>query len=111
MDQLSGHPAQIGVPARSFTPEPGLVNSAVYRAGHKLVDIAVDDAGEWARRPGHVVWIGLYEPKRDLLVRVQRQFNLHPLAIEDAERAHQQPKLEEYGDTLVRRRAHGADGG
>ncbi|MGA8991839.1 MAG: magnesium and cobalt transport protein CorA [Rhodoplanes sp.] len=100
MDQLSGHPAQIGVPARSFTPEPGLVNSAVYRAGHKLVDIAVDDAGEWARRPGHVVWIGLYEPKRDLLVRVQRQFNLHPLAIEDAERAHQQPKLEEYGDTL-----------
>ena len=100
MDQLSGHPAQIDVPSRAFMPEPGLVNSAVYLAGRKLVDIAIDDAGEWARRPGHVVWIGLYEPKHDLLVRVQRQFNLHPLAIEDAECAHQQPKLEEYGDTL-----------
>ena len=100
MDQLSDHPMQIDVLARTFMPEPGLVNSAVYLAGRKLVDIAVDDAGEWARRPGHVVWIGLYEPKHDLLVRVQRQFNLHPLAIEDAERAHQQPKLEEYGDTL-----------
>ena len=100
MDQLSGHPAQIDVPSRAFVPEPGLVNSAVYLAGRKLVDIAIDDAGEWARRPGHVVWIGLYEPKHDLLVRVQRQFNLHPLAIEDAECAHQQPKLEEYGDTL-----------
>ena len=112
MDQLSGHPAQIDVLSRTFVPEPGLVNSAVYLAGHKLVDIAIDDAGEWARRPGHVVRIGLYEPKHDLLVRVQRQFNLHPLAIEDAERAHQQPKLEEYGDTLfvVARTAQMVDG-
>ncbi|MGZ8321567.1 MAG: magnesium transporter, partial [Rhodoplanes sp.] len=75
----------MGVPLRPAALEPGLVNSVVYRGGRKLVEIAIDDAGEWARRPGHVVWIGLYEPKRDLLVRVQKQFNLHPLAIEDAE--------------------------
>jgi magnesium transporter len=101
MDQSSIQSAPQGrAPSRPFVPEPGLVNSAVYCAGRKLVDIAVDDAGEWARRPGHVVWIGLYEPKHDLLVRVQKQFNLHPLAIEDAERAHQQPKLEQYGETL-----------
>lgn len=90
----------------------GLVNSVVYCGGRKLTDIAVDDAGEWARRPGHVVWIGLYEPKRELLERVQRQFSLHHLAIEDAERAHQQPKLEQYGDTLfvVARTAQMVDG-
>jgi magnesium transporter len=29
---------------------------------------------------------------------VQRQFNLHPLAIEDAGKAHQHPKLETYGE-------------
>ncbi len=92
--------------------EPGLVNSVVYRAGRKLVNIPVEDAGEWARRPGHVVWIGLYEPKHDLLLRVQKQFNLHPLAIEDAECAHQHPKVEEYGDTLfvVARTAQMVDG-
>jgi magnesium transporter len=113
MDQLSGQSApQSGVPSRPFVPEPGLVNSVVYCAGRKLVDIAVDDAGEWARRPGHVIWIGLYEPKHDLLVRVQKQFSLHPLAIEDAECAHQQPKVEEYGDTLfvVARTAQMVDG-
>jgi magnesium transporter len=113
MDQFSNQPTpQTGVPSRPFAPEPGLVNSAVYRGGRRLVDISVDDAGEWARRPGHVVWIGLYEPKRNLLVRVQKQFNLHPLAIEDAERAHQQPKLEQYGETLfvVARTAQMVDG-
>lgn len=102
MDQFSTPlgAAEPAPPARSFAPEPGLVNAVVYRGGRKLSDIAVDDAGEWAHRPGHVVWIGLYEPKRDLLARLQKQFNLHPLAIEDAERAHQHPKLESYGDTL-----------
>lgn len=111
MDQFSNQP-EMGVPLRPAALEPGLVNAVVYRGGRKLVDIAIDDAGEWARRPGHVVWIGLYEPKRDLLVRVQKQFNLHPLAIEDAERAHQQPKVEEYGDTLfvVARTAQMVDG-
>ena len=111
MDQFSNQP-EMGVPLRPAALEPGLVNAVVYRGGRKLVDIAIDDAGEWARRPGHVVWIGLYEPKRDLLVRVQKQFNLHPLAIEDAERAHQQPKVEEYGETLfvVARTAQMVDG-
>lgn len=92
--------------------EPGLINSVVYREGRRQLDIPVDEAGEWARKGGYVVWIGLYEPKIDLLMRVQRQFNLHPLAIEDAERAHQYPKLEQYGDTLfvVARTAQMVDG-
>ena len=113
MDQLPSElTPQRSLPIRPITPEPGLVNSAVYCGGRRLVDISVDDAGEWARRPGHVVWIGLYEPKHDLLVRVQKQFNLHALAIEDAERAHQQPKVEQYGETLfvVARTAQMVDG-
>jgi magnesium transporter len=47
-----------------------------------------------------VVWIGLLEPSEDLLQRVQAQFGLHPLAIEDAGKAHQRPKIEQYGDAL-----------
>ena len=35
-----------------------------------------------------------------LLSSVQRQFELHDLAIEDADHAHQRPKIEQYGDAL-----------
>ncbi|WP_036291169.1 magnesium/cobalt transporter CorA [Methylosinus sp. PW1] len=80
--------------------EPGVVAAAVYSDGRRLQDIAIDEAGAFAARPGHVVWIGLYEPSFALLARVQRQFDLHPLAIEDAGKAHQYPKLEQYGDGL-----------
>jgi magnesium transporter len=78
--------------------EPGVVNSTVYAGGRRVADIPIDEAGAWAKRPGHIVWIGLFEPSDDLLQRVQTQFDLHPLAIEDAGKAHQHPKLEQYGD-------------
>ena len=92
--------------------EPGVVAASVYANGQRLADISVDDAGGWAARPGHVVWIGLFEPSEALLARVQRQFNLHDLAIEDARKAHQRPKLEQYGDCvfIVARTAHMVDG-
>ena len=93
-------------------PEPGVVAAGVYAGGRRVADITIDAAKEWAKRPGHVVWIGLFEPTHDLLSRVQAQFDLHPLAIEDAGKAHQRPKLERYGDTLfiVARTAQIADG-
>ncbi|MBY6241251.1 magnesium/cobalt transporter CorA [Methylosinus sp. Sm6] len=80
--------------------EPGVVAAAVYAGGRRLQDIEIDAAGAFAARPGHVVWIGLHEPSLELLARLQRQFDLHPLAIEDAGKAHQYPKLEQYGEGL-----------
>ena len=80
--------------------EPGVINARAYADGKCVADIAIDEAGTWVKRPGHVVWIGLFEPSQDLLRRVQAQFGLHPLAIEDAGKAHQRPKLEQYGDSL-----------
>lgn len=47
-----------------------------------------------------MVWIGLHEPSLDLLRRLQAEFGLHELAIEDALKAHQRPKLEQYGEAL-----------
>ena len=82
------------------SPEPGVVASSVYAEGKRVADISIEEAGAWRERPGHVVWIGLFEPSPDLLDRVQKQFNLHPLAIEDAGQPHQQPKLEQYGEAL-----------
>ena len=78
----------------------GIVASAVYALGRRIRTIPVDEAGEWARRAGHFVWIGLHDPDPSVLNEVQEQFDLHPLAIEDAGKAHQQPKVERYGETL-----------
>jgi magnesium transporter len=80
--------------------EPGVVAAGVYVDGRRLRDIGIDEAGEWSKKEGHVVWIGLQEPSAELLLRVQTQLGLHPLAIEDAAKAHQYPKLERYGDAF-----------
>lgn len=78
----------------------GVIAASVYAAGRRVLDIPVDEAGAWSKRAGHIVWIGLLEPSHELLARVQAQLNLHPLAIEDAGKPHQRPKLEQYGDAL-----------
>jgi magnesium transporter len=91
---------------------PGVVASVAYAEGRRVANIAIEEAGDWSRKPGHVVWIGLHEPGLDLLRKVQGQFGLHELAIEDALKAHQRPKLEQYGEALsvVARTAQMLDG-
>ena len=86
-------------PAETVSTE-GLVAAGVYVDGRRIANIAIDEASSWRSRPGHVVWIGLHEPDLSLLTGVQRQFELHDLAIEDANHAHQRPKIEQYGDGL-----------
>ena len=78
----------------------GVVASSVYAHGVRIADIPLEEAGAWANKDEHVVWIGLFEPEPAVLKCVQQQFNLHPLAVEDATNAHQRPKLEQYGDAL-----------
>jgi magnesium transporter len=90
----------------------GVVASAAYAGGRRVAEVPIEDVGEWSRKPGHLVWIGLHEPGLDLLRRLQAEFGLHELAIEDALKAHQRPKLEQYGDALfvVARTAQMLDG-
>jgi magnesium transporter len=78
----------------------GIVAASVYMEGRRVANIAIDEASSWRSKPGHVVWIGLHEPDMPLLTSVQRQFQLHDLAVEDANNAHQRPKIEQYGDGL-----------
>jgi magnesium transporter len=51
-------------------------------------------------QPGEFVWLGLFEPSGEELQEVAEHFHLHELAVEDAERAHQRPKLEDYDDSF-----------
>jgi magnesium transporter len=94
------------------TKEPGVIAASVYALGRRIADIPVGEAGRWSKQDGHVVWIGLLEPSHELLQRIQAQLDLHPLAIEDAGKAHQHPKLEQYGDALfiVARKAQVVEG-
>ena len=77
-----------------------VVAAAVYSAGKKVTNITLDEGIEWAKKPGHFVWIGLEQPDAQELSNLQRQFNLHELAIEDALEQHSRPKLETFGDAL-----------
>lgn len=99
-------------PLISHPDGAAVIAAVVYHKGRKVADVDIDNAGAWSKKPGHVVWIGLLEPNDALLSRVQKQFGLHDLAIEDAHNAHQRPKLEHYGDGLfiVARTAQMVDG-
>jgi magnesium transporter len=78
-----------------------LVDCAVYEEGRRRSGkLALEDAYEACRRDGAFAWIGLYEPTEDEFESVRREFDLHELAVEDAIKAHQRPKLEVYGDSL-----------
>ena len=46
------------------------------------------------------VWVGLFEPTEEEMSKVADTFDLHPLAVEDAVRAHQRPKLERYREAI-----------
>jgi magnesium transporter len=81
-----------------------IVDSAVYRQGKRIVDdLPPSELGrvrKLATEPGDFVWVGLHEPSEDELATVEKEFGLHPLAVEDAFRAHQRPKLERYEGTI-----------
>jgi magnesium transporter len=78
-----------------------IVDCAVYEDGHRRDGaLPVHEAMEACRRPGAFTWIGLYEPTEDEFDSIQREFDLHELAVEDAIHAHQRPKLEVYGDMV-----------
>ena len=71
-----------------------------YADGRRVSNVEIDDISEVVQIPGQFIWIGLEEPDADLMKRVQVEFGLHDLAVEDALRAHQRPKLEQYGQTV-----------
>ncbi len=79
-----------------------IVDCALYCAGERLEwPRDLSDALDAARARGDTfLWLGLYEPAPDELDLVADELKLHPLAVEDALKAHQRPKLERYENSL-----------
>src|ERR1700741_3373711 len=77
-----------------------LISCVVYQDGRKLADIEPQDIHRYLVQPGCFVWVALLEPDARALEQMQAEFNLHPLAVEDARHGHQRPKIEEYGEVV-----------
>jgi magnesium transporter len=78
-----------------------IVDNAVYVDGRRAVEPeSLRETYEVVREQHGLAWIGLYRPTEEEFASVAEEFGLHPLAVEDAIKAHQRPKLERYGDTL-----------
>ncbi len=79
-----------------------IVDSAVYVDGERVASPAsLTKTFERLRdEPDGMAWIGLYRPEEFEVESLATEFELHPLAVEDAIHAHQRPKIERYGDTL-----------
>lgn len=78
-----------------------IVDCAVYEDGVRSSSaLAVERAFEASRKKSAFAWIGLYEPTEEEFDSVRREFGLHELAVEDAIKAHQRPKVEAYGESL-----------
>jgi len=77
-----------------------LVNCVAYDRGQRLSDIALNEVRTHLDRRGCFVWVALKDPQPSELEVLQEEFGLHELAIEDAQKGHQRPKIEEYGSSL-----------
>ncbi|WP_079055756.1 magnesium and cobalt transport protein CorA [Streptomyces caeruleatus] len=79
-----------------------VVEAALYQDGVRVSSPATlaETFRELRDQPSGMAWIGLARPTEAELLSLAAEFDLHPLAVEDAMEAHQRPKLERYGDTL-----------
>jgi magnesium transporter len=81
-----------------------IVDSAYYKDGVRQHEEALspERAAELrnAAGPGEFVWIGIHEPEPGDLEQLQGLFALHELAVEDAQQAHQRPKIEDYDEDV-----------
>ncbi|MEV7140858.1 magnesium and cobalt transport protein CorA [Streptomyces tauricus] len=89
--------------AKTDAVEAGsVVQAALYRDGVRVATPATlaDTFRELREQPDGMAWIGLARPTENEILSLAAEFDLHPLAVEDAMEAHQRPKLERYGETL-----------
>jgi magnesium transporter len=80
-----------------------IVDQAIYRQGQRLPCGDLSDALEDLRGgddPHAFLWIGLKNPTDAEFDLVNDELKLHPLAVEDAVKGNQRPKVELYDNTI-----------
>jgi magnesium transporter len=89
-----------------------VVAAYLYRDGHRVRPVAIDEKVDCAERKSDFVWIGIADPTEEEMRSLANCYDLHPLAIEDAIKGDQLPKIDVYDDQLfvVARTAQLTDG-
>jgi len=77
-----------------------VVAAYLYRHGKRIREVTIDEKIDCPSDKSEFVWIGICDPTADEMHRLQEQYGLHPLAVEDAVKADQLPKIDVYGDQL-----------
>lgn len=76
-----------------------VIGNAIYVDGRRVATPAdLHDTSAALATWGGFAWIGLYRPDASELAAIANEFDLHPLAVEDAFTGHQRAKLDRYGD-------------
>jgi magnesium transporter len=77
-----------------------LINCVAYKGGKRVAEISREEISEYLKQPGTFVWVAIKDPTPEELSKMEEEFDLHPLAVEDARHGHQRPKIEEYGNQV-----------
>lgn len=85
-----------------------IVGSGAYRDGERFRDwpddgspVPVEELAAACEGDEDFVWLGLLDPDEEELRSAAEAFDIHPLAIEDALRTQERPKVDVYGETLT----------
>ena len=80
-----------------------VVNCYAYsrKTGEKVNKIGLNDVSRALSNSGQFIWLGLYDPSLETMVKVRDAFELHELAIEDAFADHQRAKVENYDNDMI----------
>ena len=99
MNRFLGTSGQPDRPSRSHPFGSAVVDCGLYVEGKRVPgDHNPDEALRAAcERDDAFVWLGLHEPDEDEMADIARTYGLHELAVEDAVKAEQRPKLEQFG--------------
>ena len=77
-----------------------LINCVAYQESKKLADISIVQISDYVSRPDAFVWVALQDATAEELEVMAHEFGLHALAVEDARKGRQRPKVEEYGASI-----------
>ena len=77
-----------------------VVAAYLYQNGQRVRSVTIDERVDCPGDKSQFVWIGLVDPTLDELRILQASYGLHPLAVEDAAKGEQLPKLDVFGDQL-----------
>lgn len=64
--------------------------------GRFLSEVSTEDISDLREHPDLTLWFDITQPSEEDFRKLRDEFGFHPLAIEDASRHHQRPKVDSY---------------